>query len=75
MVSNIDANVGRVLAALEDRKLADNTIVIFMTDNGPAEVRWNAGLRGWKGSVFDGGIRVPCYLRWPDHFPGQARGR
>ena len=71
MVSNIDANVGRVLRALEDRKLAGNTIVIFMTDNGPAEVRWNAGLRGWKGSVFDGGIRVPCYLRWPDHFPAK----
>ena len=69
MVTNIDTNVGRVLKALEDHKLADDTIVIFMTDNGPAEVRWNAGLRGWKGSVFDGGIRVPCYLRWPNHFP------
>ena len=69
MVSNIDKNVGRVLTALEDRKLAENTIVIFLTDNGPAKARFNAGLRGWKGSVFDGGIRVPCYLRWPDHFP------
>ena len=69
MVTNIDTNVGRVLKALEDRKLADNTIVVFLTDNGPAEVRFNAGLRGWKGSVYDGGIRVPCYLRWPGHFP------
>ena len=71
MVSNIDTNVGRVLQALEDRKLAADTIVIFLTDNGPAQVRFNAGLRGWKGSVFDGGIRVPCYLRWPDHFPAR----
>jgi arylsulfatase A-like enzyme len=69
MISNIDKNVGRVLKALEDRKLAENTIVIFLTDNGPAKARFNAGLRGWKGSVFDGGIRVPCYLRWPEHFP------
>jgi hypothetical protein len=69
MVTNIDTNVGRVLKALEDHKLANDTIVVFLTDNGPANVRWNAGLRGWKGSVFDGGIRVPCYLRWPNHFP------
>ena len=71
MVSNIDKNVGRVLKALDDRKLAADTIVIFLTDNGAAQVRFNAGLRGWKGSVFDGGIRVPCYLRWPEHFPGR----
>jgi arylsulfatase A-like enzyme len=71
MVSNIDKNIGRVLKALDDRKLAADTIVIFLTDNGAAQVRFNAGLRGWKGSVFDGGIRVPCYLRWPEHFPGR----
>ncbi len=69
MVSNIDANVGRVLKALDDRGLAANTIVVFLTDNGPAFVRFNDGLRGWKGSVYDGGIRVPCYIRWPGHFP------
>ena len=49
--------------------MASNTIVIFLTDNGPAQVRFNAGLRGWKGSVYDGGIRVPCYIRWPGHLP------
>jgi arylsulfatase A-like enzyme len=72
MVTNIDTNVGKVLKALDDKGLADNTIVIFLTDNGPAGVRFNAGLRGWKGSVYDGGIRVPCYVRWPGHFA--ARG-
>jgi arylsulfatase A-like enzyme len=71
MVSNIDTNVGRVLKALQDSKLSNDTIVAFLTDNGPAEVRWSAGLRGWKGSVFDGGIRVPCYVRWPNHFPAK----
>jgi arylsulfatase A-like enzyme len=69
MITNIDTNVGRVLKALDDRRLASDTIVIFMTDNGPASVRFNAGLRGWKGSVYDGGIRVPFYIRWPAHFP------
>jgi arylsulfatase/arylsulfatase A len=69
MVTNIDANVGRLLAKLDELKLAENTIVIFLTDNGPQGVRFNAGLRDRKGSVFDGGIRVPCFLRWPGKFP------
>ncbi len=69
MISNIDRNIGRLLDRLDELKLGDNTIVVFMTDNGPAGVRFNAGLRGWKGSVYDGGIHVPCYIRWPGHFP------
>ncbi len=69
MITNIDSNVGRVLSALEARGLARDTIVIFLTDNGPANVRFNAGLRGWKGTVYEGGIHVPCYIRWPGHFP------
>jgi arylsulfatase A-like enzyme len=69
MVTNIDSNIGRILKVLEDRGLANNTIVVFMTDNGPAAVRFNAGLRGWKGSVYDGGIKVPCYIRWPGRLP------
>ena len=75
MVTNIDTNVGKVLKALEAQRLAGNTIVVFLTDNGPAQVRFNAGLRGWKGSVYDGGIRVPCYIRWPGHFPAGRVGR
>ncbi len=67
MITNIDKNVGKILKALDDRRLAGDTIVVFLTDNGPAAVRFNAGLRGWKGSVYDGGIRVPCYVRWPGH--------
>ncbi len=65
MIENIDTNFGRLMKALEDRKLTDNTIVIFLTDNGPGGVRWNAGLRNRKGTVYEGGIRVPCYVRWP----------
>jgi arylsulfatase A-like enzyme len=65
MIENIDTNFGRLLKALDDRKIADNTIVIFLTDNGPGGVRFNAGLRNRKGTVYEGGIRVPCYVRWP----------
>jgi len=65
MVTNIDENVGRLLAKLKGLGLAENTIVIFMTDNGPQQPRFNAGLRGRKGSVYEGGIRVPCFVRWP----------
>jgi arylsulfatase A-like enzyme len=65
MIENIDANFGRLMKAIDDAKVADNTIVIFLTDNGPGGVRWNAGLRNRKGTVYEGGIRVPCYVRWP----------
>jgi arylsulfatase A-like enzyme len=71
MVTNIDTNVGRILSALESHGLARDTIVIFLTDNGPAKARFNAGLRGVKGSVYDGGIHVPFYIRWPARFPSE----
>ncbi len=65
MITNIDENMGRLLAFLEDQKLAENTIVIFMTDNGSSGRGFNAGMRGYKGSEYEGGHRVPCFVRWP----------
>jgi hypothetical protein len=67
MIANIDENVGRLEAFLQSSGLADNTILIFMTDNGgTAGVRiHNAGMRGSKGSLYEGGHRVPCFVRWP----------
>ena len=66
MVANVDHNIGRVLAKLSELKLEQDTIVIFMTDNGPQQRnRFNGGMRGHKGTVYEGGIRVPCFLRWP----------
>ncbi len=70
MVSNIDDNIGRLLQKLDDLKLADNTLVVFMTDNGPQQTRYVAGMRGRKGSVFRGGVRVPFYLRYPNKWRG-----
>jgi hypothetical protein len=65
MVSNIDDNVGRVLSKLKELGLDRDTIVVFLTDNGPQQPRFNSGLRGLKGTVYDGGVHVPCIVRWP----------
>jgi arylsulfatase A len=65
MVENIDSNVGRLLDSLNKTGRAENTIVIFLTDNGPNGKRYNGGMRGAKGSVHEGGCRVPCFVRWP----------
>ena len=65
MVTNVDTNVGRILSAIDAQGLAQNTVVIFLTDNGPARFRYNAGLHGLKGTVYDGGIHVPFFIRWP----------
>ncbi len=65
MCENIDWNVGRVLRRLDELKLADNTIVIYFADNGPNSFRWNGGMKGRKGSTDEGGVRVPCLIRWP----------
>jgi len=65
MVSNIDDNIGKLLATLELQGVADNTIVIFMTDNGPQQRRYVAGMRGRKSDVYRGGVRVPLFVRYP----------
>ena len=65
MVSNTDDNVGRVLDLLQELDLTENTLVIFMTDNGPNGQRFNAGMKGIKGSVHEGGVRVPSFWKWP----------
>lgn len=65
MVSNIDDNMGRLFKKLEELKLDSNTLVIFMTDNGPQQPRYKAGLKAIKGSVYDGGVKVPFYIKLP----------
>jgi arylsulfatase A-like enzyme len=72
MITNIDDNFGRLTAKLDEWKLAENTLVIFMTDNGTATGSrvFNAGMRGAKGSPYQGGTRVPALWRWPAGFAG-----
>ena len=73
MVENLDRNVGRILQKLDQTGLAANTIVLFTTDNGPNTARYNGGMRGGKGSVFEGGLRVPCFIRWPEKLKAGSR--
>jgi arylsulfatase len=81
MISDLDEHVGTVLDRLEKHGLTENTIVIFTSDNGPTHggrdpnchtggaactfFNSNAGLKGYKGSCYEGGIRIPCVVRWP----------
>lgn len=65
MVENMDDNVGRILKKIAELGLDDNTIVIFFSDNGPNTDRYNGGMKGRKGSVDEGGVRLPFYIRWP----------
>jgi arylsulfatase A-like enzyme len=69
MVENMDRNVGRLLAALAERKLTDNTIVVFFHDNGPNGNRFTGGLKGRKGSTDEGGVKSPLFVRWPGTVP------
>ena len=69
MVENIDDNVGRVLDKLRELQLEENSIVIYLSDNGPNGWRWNGGLRGRKGSTDEGGVRSPLVMQWKNKLP------
>ncbi|MGQ9573917.1 MAG: arylsulfatase [Thermoguttaceae bacterium] len=70
MCESVDQNIGRLLASLDALGLTEQTIVVFLTDNGPNGAdRFNGGMKGAKGSVDEGGLRVPLFIRWPGHIP------
>lgn len=81
-ITHMDYQIGRVLQKLKELRLEENTIVVFTSDNGPVTADWRqwwevnmygetAGLRGRKGDLYEGGLRVPCLIRYPNHIaPG-----
>ncbi len=72
MLSDLDTSVGAVLAKLEEHDIADQTLVIFLSDNGgitPELTSSNAPLRSGKMHLYEGGIRVPMMMRWPGKIP------
>lgn len=69
VLAEFDASVGTVLDALQQAEVADNTLVIFTSDNGPWYGGSTGGLRGMKGSTWEGGFRVPLIARWPGRIP------
>ncbi len=79
-VQELDWSVGQVMDALEKKGVVDNTLVVFLSDNGPWHARGENGgnatpLRGAKGSTYDGGVKVPCVMQWPGVIePGTVTG-
>ena len=82
VVTNADRHIGRLMKRLDDLELADNTVFIFSADNGPEDIHiTNAShsgvgssgpFRGRKRSLYEGGVRVPCILRWPGQTPERS---
>jgi len=75
MVESMDAGIGRVLAEVDRLGIRDETLVVFTSDNGGDVHSRNAPMRGFKGSLWEGGIRAPCIARWPKGMLDEWRGR
>ncbi len=67
MCENIDWNIGRIMDKIRETDIDNNTLVIFLSDNGPNSYRWNGGMKGNKGSTDEGGVRSPLIIRWTGH--------
>lgn len=73
MLDSMDQVIGQILKAIDDKGIADNTVVLFMSDNGGVSFANNGPYRGSKSSTYEGGIRVPAVIRWPNGIKGGGR--
>jgi arylsulfatase A-like enzyme len=73
MITNVDQNVGKLFTKLAQLGITDNTLVMFLVDNGPNTRRYVGDRRGMKSEVHDGGIRSPLWLHWPARFAAGKR--
>ena len=69
MCENIDWNVGRIMNKIEELHLSENTIIVYLSDNGPNSWRWNGNMKGRKGSTDEGGVRAPFIIKWEGKLP------
>ena len=72
MVERLDQGIGQVLHQLDELGLRESTLVVFSSDNGGHTHSRNAPMRDFKGTIWEGGTRVPCIARWPGHLPAGA---
>ncbi len=76
MIENVDQNIGKLDQHLKEQGLFDNTMVVYLVDNGPNSMRFAGPFRGMKATVHEGGIRSPFFVRWPDRLrPGTVSDR
>ena len=66
MLKSLDSAVGKIVKAVDKNGFKNNTIVIFTNDNGPVLESMSKPFRGTKNTTFEGGVRVPCLIRWPE---------
>ena len=65
LIERVDRNIARLMERLQIAGLADNTMVVFTSDNGGVSKFWKDGMNGQKASMYEGGVRAPCFVRWP----------
>lgn len=76
MIRNVDTQLGKLRSFLEEKDMAEETLILFLTDNGSTfgPAYYNAGMRGAKCTLYEGGHRVPCFWHWPNGNLGEPRG-
>jgi len=69
LIERVDVNIGRLLAKLDELGISQNTLVVFTSDNGGVSKHFKGGMNGNKSSAYEGGVRAPCFVRWPGTIP------